>query len=146
MAGDELDHYMQSGRMSVSDPIAYWFVQLPSPLARMALDILTMPGLCSYNIVLSMLIYLLIASSVDVERAFSRGGLTVSKLRHSLGDESVRAATVLASWANSGIESLLPEDQLIEHIKGKAKRPTKPLVMAAVIKVDDSDSSESSIE
>ena len=49
----------------------------------------------------------------------------MSKRRHSLGDESIRSATVLASWARAGIDTLLPEAQLLAHIKGKSRRPRK---------------------
>ena len=59
------------------------------------------------------------AASADVERAFSRGGLTVSKRRHSLNDESTRAATVVSSWAaNPG---LIPEQAIIKTFADKAK-------------------------
>jgi hypothetical protein len=61
------------------------------------------------------------ATSTDVERAFSRGGLTVSKMRHSLSDESVRAATVLGSWCS--IPDAIPRDKLITVFRDKAKRP-----------------------
>jgi hypothetical protein len=40
------------------------------------------------------------ATSTDVEWAFLHGGLTVSKMCHSLLDESTRAATVLSSWCD----------------------------------------------
>lgn len=60
------------------------------------------------------------ATSTDAERAFSRGGLTVSKLRHSLYDESTRAATVFGSWAES--PELIPEREIIEMFKKKYKR------------------------
>ena len=43
---------------------------------------------------------LLTATSTDVERAFSHGGLTVSKMRHSLSDESMQAASVLGAWCD----------------------------------------------
>ena len=43
---------------------------------------------------------LLTATSTDVERAFSHGGPTVSKMRHSLSDESTRAASVLGAWCD----------------------------------------------
>ncbi|TDL18306.1 hypothetical protein BD410DRAFT_693253, partial [Rickenella mellea] len=55
------------------------------------------------------------ASSTDVERAFSRGGLTVSKRRHALADESMCAATVLSSWAE--VDGLIPEDTIVEHFR-----------------------------
>lgn len=67
----------------------------------------------------------IIATAADAERAFSRGGLNVSKLRHALSDESVRAATVVASWEKSGIQELLPEGQLIAHVQEKPKRSGK---------------------
>jgi hypothetical protein len=54
-----------------------------------------------------------------VERAFSRGGLTVSKLRHNLNDESTRAATVLHSWAEVG---LIPESEVIHVFRNKSQR------------------------
>ncbi|RDX39816.1 hypothetical protein OH76DRAFT_1298907, partial [Lentinus brumalis] len=51
------------------------------------------------------------ATSCDAERAFSRGRLTVSRLRHSLGDSSVRANTLLGSWAR--IPELVEEKKLL---------------------------------
>ena len=60
------------------------------------------------------------ASSTDIERAFSRGGLTVSKRRHSLSDESTRAATVLSSWAT--VKGLIPEDEIVSVFRDKVKR------------------------
>ncbi|KAI0309760.1 hypothetical protein OF83DRAFT_1036322, partial [Amylostereum chailletii] len=53
------------------------------------------------------------ASSTDVERGFSRGGLTVTKKQHAVSDESVRAATVLSSWVGSGIDGLVNEMELL---------------------------------
>lgn len=61
-----------------------------------------------------------LASSCDVERGFSRGGLTVSKLRHSLSDESTRATTVLHAW--SEIPGLIPEAEIIQAFKDKCRR------------------------
>ena len=61
------------------------------------------------------------ATSTDVERAFSQGGLTVSKMRHSLTDESTRAATVLGSWCD--FPSAIPRDDIIVSFRDKSKRP-----------------------
>ena len=78
------------------DIITYWSNAKSSghPLAQMALDFLSVPGMsvcCS-----SGLVGLYIsATSTDVERAFSQGGLTVSKLRHSLSDKSTLCFSVL---------------------------------------------------
>lgn len=51
------------------------------------------------------------ATSVDTERAFSRGALTVTYLRHALSDESTQNSIVGGSWAKDGF---VPEDELIE--------------------------------
>ena len=49
--------------------------------------------------------------------AASLGGLTVSKLRQMLSDESTRVSTVLNAW--SGIPGLIPENDIIKVIKEK---------------------------
>lgn len=82
------------------------------------------------------------ASSTDVERAFSRGGLTVSKRRHALSDESTRAATVLSSWAS--LSGLIPEEEILQVFRDKCKRPKKGKSNAGeavedAIVVDESD-------
>jgi hypothetical protein len=61
----------------------------------------------------------LIASSTDVEQAFSHGGLTVSKMQHSLSDESMQAATVLGSWCS--LPGAIPCDEIITVFKEKNK-------------------------
>ena len=61
-----------------------------------------------------------IATSVEAERAFSRGRLTVSRLRHSLSDASVRASTLLGSWAS--IPALVPETDVITLIRELSDR------------------------
>lgn len=76
------------------------------PLAQMALDYLSVP-----------------ATSTDVERAFSRGGLTVSKLRHSLTDESTRCSSVLELWAE--IDGFIPLDKIVALFKDKSSRARK---------------------
>ena len=64
---------------------------------------------------------LLTATSTDVECAFSRGGLTVSKMRHSLSDESTRAASVLGAWCD--LPGAVPRDEVVAVFKDKGKRP-----------------------
>jgi hypothetical protein len=61
-----------------------------------------------------------LASSCDVERGFSRGGLTVTKLRHQLSDHSTRAATVVNSWHT--FPGLIPEAEIIQTFKDKPRR------------------------
>ena len=87
----------------------------------MALDILSSPGmflLCSFY--WGVYLHGIKATSTEVECAFSQGGLTVSKHRHNLSDESTRAATVLGSWAN--IEGLIPEANIVKMFMDKSKR------------------------
>lgn len=60
------------------------------------------------------------AASTGVERSFSRGRLNVSRLRHSLSDETTRSATVLGSWAT--IPGLVPREELIANIRAKGPR------------------------
>jgi hypothetical protein len=84
-----------------------------------------------------------VATSTDVERAFSRGGLTVSKMRHSLSDESTRAATVLSSWCD--FPSAIPREDIITTFREKSKRPkgkgkdTTGLEATARVIADDTD-------
>ncbi|EJD32395.1 hATC-domain-containing protein [Auricularia subglabra TFB-10046 SS5] len=55
-------------------------------LSRMALDYLSIP-----------------ATSVDVERTFSRGRLLLSHVRNRLSAESTRALLCIGSWLNCGM-------------------------------------------
>ncbi|RDX54387.1 hypothetical protein OH76DRAFT_1341681, partial [Lentinus brumalis] len=51
------------------------------------------------------------ATSVDAKCSFSRGGLVVSKLRHSLSNKSTWAATVLNAWMQ--VLGLIPKQRCI---------------------------------
>jgi hypothetical protein len=61
-----------------------------------------------------------LATSTDVERAFSRGRLTVSKMRHSLSDESTQAASVLGSWCT--FPDAVPREEIMSAFKEKGRR------------------------
>ena len=61
------------------------------------------------------------ATSTDVERAFSHGGLTVSKMRHLLSDESTRAASVLGAWRS--LPGAIPRNEIMDAFKDKSKWP-----------------------
>ncbi|KAJ7599138.1 hypothetical protein C8J56DRAFT_770321 [Mycena floridula] len=65
-----------------------------------------------------MLIFVL-ATSTHTERSFSAGSTTVSRFRHSLSAESVRAATVLGSWNKEGF---VPWEEIIKEMKQKGPR------------------------
>ncbi len=60
------------------------------------------------------------ATSVDVERAFSKGTLTVSKYRHSLSYASTMAAIVLSAWLQVG--GIVVEKDVIDVLEEKARR------------------------
>ena len=60
------------------------------------------------------------AVSTDVERAFSQGGLTVSKMQHSLTDKSLRAATVLGTWCD--IPGVINQEGLAVKFNDKSKQ------------------------
>jgi hypothetical protein len=62
-----------------------------------------------------------LATSTDVERAFSHGGLTVSKMCHHLSDKSVRSATVLGSWVS--LPDFVLRKEIIELFRNKSRRP-----------------------
>ena len=42
-------------------------------------------------------------------------------MRHSLSDESTRAASVLGAWCD--LEGAVPRDEIMEVFKDKGKRP-----------------------
>ena len=58
-----------------------------------------------------------LASSCNIERGFSCGGLTVSKLCCALLDESMCAATALHAW--SEFLELVPAADIIQTFKDK---------------------------
>ncbi|KIK32879.1 hypothetical protein CY34DRAFT_27129 [Suillus luteus UH-Slu-Lm8-n1] len=70
---------------NVTDAVAWWHAHRSSypQLSRIALDYLTIP-----------------ATSVDVERLFSRGRLLLSHVRSHLSAQSTRALLCLGSWSS----------------------------------------------
>ncbi len=102
------------------DPLKYWYEKTGDRFARMALDFMSAPG--KLNLSSSAIILIQSsATSVDVERAFSRGSLTVSKHRHSLSDQSTRAAIILSSWVQ--VPGVVVEMDVIEVLEEKCRRP-----------------------
>jgi hypothetical protein len=120
---------------TATDGLKYWAAILASghPLARMALDFLSTPGQCIASF-FHHLLNILLATSTDVEWAFSRGGLTVSKMRHSLSGESTRAASVFGSWCD--LPGAVPHDEIMAAFKDKGKWPKNNNAMAAVSSED----------
>jgi hypothetical protein len=109
-----------------TDPLQHWqgvLVSRPdSRLARMAIDYLSSP-----------------ASSVEVERAFSRGALTVTHRRHALSDTSTRNSIVLGAWLKD--TNFVPKHDLIELFRSKSSRLT--MSSGDSVEADESDGSTS---
>ncbi|SJL16081.1 uncharacterized protein ARMOST_19597 [Armillaria ostoyae] len=116
---DALEKYLSEPVIDdLDDPLHYWTslldecdslgkviqVTLKGALAQMALDFLSAP-----------------ATSTDVERLFSHGGLNMMKHRHNLSAESTIDQTVLNSWTKC--PGLLPEDEITQFFNDKSKRP-----------------------
>ncbi len=69
----------------------------------MALDYLSIPGMCPFT--KSSEHYLIIpsATSVDVERVFSKGRLLLSHVRNGLSVQSTCALLCLGAWSKMGL-------------------------------------------
>lgn len=60
------------------------------------------------------------ATSIDVERAFSLGGLVITKQQNRLSEESARTSIVLASWLKN--PEFCAERELKEKLSSMWKR------------------------
>ena len=78
---------------------------------------------------------LYLATSTDIERAFSRGRLTVSKMRHSLSNESTQAASILGAWCD--LPGAVPRDEIIAVFHEKGKQPKGNNIIVST--TDDND-------
>ena len=84
----------------------------------MALDYLSIPGTYSpIQRLCALLTHSSPASSVDVERAFSKGGIFVSNRRHSLSERSIRAGLLVASWTS--VPKLIDDSEMVAFFKKK---------------------------
>ncbi|GLB45613.1 putative hAT family C-terminal dimerisation region [Lyophyllum shimeji] len=85
---DELDRYLSTDVENVKNVLLWWreHKAMYPVLSRMALDYLTIP-----------------ATSVDVERVFSRGRLLLSHVRSRLSAQTTRALLCLGSWSLLGL-------------------------------------------
>jgi hypothetical protein len=109
---DELEQYLERPVEDVKDPLAWWSKNrvLYPRLSQMALDYLSIPGMC---IMTSPIVDLATptATSVDVERVFSKGRLVLSHVRNGLSVQSTRALMCLGTWSKMG---LVKDKDLIE--------------------------------
>lgn len=63
--------------------------------------------------------------------------MTVSKRRHALSDNSVRAATVLSSW--TALEGVIDEEQVVSVFRDKKRRLKKSDTPNMYVDVSDDD-------
>ncbi len=108
--GDPLDQYLASPTEPCPDPIQYWSARKTSSpgLARMGLDYATIPGtsLCLHFLLVDSCSCL--ATSVDVERTFSKGRLCLSHVRGRLSSQTTRALLCVGEW--SRLDLIKPAD------------------------------------
>lgn len=125
---DPLELWMSSGVIDCKDPVMWWSSQLDSKvsmvdpaLARMAIDLLSAPGMFYFDFGLGIGITIrLLGFSSEMEQGFSRGGLMVSPHCQNLKGASVRMGTVLFSWHE--IPGLIPERDLVKLFNEKSSR------------------------
>ena len=101
---NELDAYLATGVEEVTDPLKWWHERCSSfpHLSCMALDYLMIPGMWLLALWYIVLIYST-ATSVDVERLFSKGHILLPHLRNRLSSQSIRALLCLGSWSLLGL-------------------------------------------
>ncbi|KIL64547.1 hypothetical protein M378DRAFT_48155, partial [Amanita muscaria Koide BX008] len=86
---DELQHYLSSDLETPGEgPLKWWRSkqQVYPRLSLMALNYLSIP-----------------ATSVDVERVFSKGRLVLSHVRNRLSAETMRAIMCLGAWTQANL-------------------------------------------
>jgi hypothetical protein len=99
---DEITRYLSASTERILDPLMWWteMKAVYPRLSRMARDYLCIPGkLCHLYISLSDNF---VATSVDVERTFSKGRLLLSHIRNRMSAESTRALLCLNNWSKQG--------------------------------------------
>lgn len=97
---DELDLYLASDPVFTENALHWWHERRSTfpCLSRMALDYLSIPGQFFCFLIYSFLT-LYIATSVAVERVFSRGRILLSHIRNRLNAQTTRALLCLGSWS-----------------------------------------------
>ncbi|KAJ2920816.1 hypothetical protein H1R20_g16278, partial [Candolleomyces eurysporus] len=96
----ELNRYLKSKTVkNIEAPLAWWYENQGSypRLWRMARDYLTIP-----------------ATSVAIERVFSKGQLIISHIRNQLSGQSTRALLYLGAWTK---QNLVKKSDLIEVLR-----------------------------
>ena len=105
MLKDELTQYLKCPVENIKDAFAWWVKNraVYPRLSRMALDYLSIPGMFSIPKPHMFLLINPTATSVDVERVFSKGRLVLSHVRNGLSVQSTRALLCLGAWSRMGL-------------------------------------------
>jgi hypothetical protein len=101
---DELHQYLNTDPEFVDNVLAWWFEKctMYPRLSRIALDYLTIPG--EFNCyLLKRHLMVFPATSIDVERIFSRGRLILSHICNRLSAQTTHALLCLGSWSLLGM-------------------------------------------
>lgn len=115
---ESLDSRDEHGRIKRLSPLEWWVQHrdMYPCLSRMALDYLSVP--CkSFLLITYHFLNAMIATSVDVERVFSKGRLSISYLRNRLSVQTTRALLCLNVWINKGF---LLDKEMVGWIQGQA--------------------------
>lgn len=120
----ELEDYLRQKTEKTKDPILWWIERrsMFPRLSRMGIDYLSIPGTLYHYLCLSSLLTCyssISATSVEVERVFSKGRLLLSHLRNRLSASSTRASLCLGSWSRMGL--VRDSDILGETVKEESK-------------------------
>jgi hypothetical protein len=101
---DELEQYLECPVEDVKDVLLWWVKNraVYPRLSRMALDYLSIPGVSIITTLVPNLTISL-ATSVDVERVFSKGRIVLSHVQNGLSVQSTRALLCLGAWSALGL-------------------------------------------
>jgi hypothetical protein len=101
---DELNRYLSSDPEHAVDAVRWWYDRRADypHLSRMALDYLVIPRMWLIPLLYKPHLILLLATSVGVERTFSKGRILLSHVRNSLSVQSTRALMCLGVWSLQG--------------------------------------------
>ena len=101
----EIERYLATDTEVVDDVLVWWWERrsMYPCLSRMGLDYLSIPGMFSdYSMCQIYYNNCSLATSVDVERVFSRGRLILSHVRSRLTAQSTRSLLCLGNWSLHG--------------------------------------------
>ncbi len=115
---DELTCYLSAPLERTLNPLLWWIeMKAVYPrLSRMARDYLCIPGTFVVLQNISILIFYYSATSIDVERLFSKGRLILSHVRNRMSAGTTRELLCLNNWSKQGLVKM-------EDLKAAASLP-----------------------